>query len=802
MSNVQPALCGGNGSTTDLHIVLSESSDSILVFLGVAVLERIRCSRENLQYKMLLGRLVNAGWALSRLQETFGHDPRTLKSWAAALLSDDPELMVQAFSGRGFAAKITPAIARYVKQRYEELRGTVRNYRQVIGPEVEDLFAKRLSGESLRLLFRAADRERVEQRENTKRVLRPAAGMDNGCASAPDSSTDSAPTRNQSPDSTAGVIPIREPVRTSRAVAVHHAGMILFAALLDVFCHRRPRAVGRQTQWIGQVLQGAVNIEQSRLITGGDLARFTGPVDPGTDPQRTELSNLAGLETVLDIYAANARLIPDGPGRGRVFYYDPHSKEYTGGLNVLKDWCGRRHGVAKVIHLDMIHSRSGRPCFVQHYSPYYDLRERFFMTLTLFNELFPGPQRCGRVFVLDRGIYGLDTFNHFAEVGDYVLTWEKGYRQDGWDGRCADVVFCRCRPRNHARDILRYRFECREAPWQRDPRIRRILVRGTNPKGRTILVSVLCSDPNLPVEDAVWLMFDRWVQENDFRYLDRHFGLNQLTSYASKTVAEDAGRLRDKPVDSLEYKELKKQEREAETRLARELLIRENARDKITEAADRITTLEAEQSRLVRRMETGLDELRHAEGPDAWRALATTKSLPEQARELRKQLRQLRCKRDRWCGKQEQIQERTTAMKDELGRLRGQLAEAVRLQSRLRLLIDNHYRLLDTRCKATLDALRIAAANMFAALLNVFRPIYGNYRNDHVMLRNLTRADGFLSCDDGVQHVRLWLKGRFQKWQLNAFAALCGEISARINDNLADGHMPVRISVLDESPRW
>ena len=26
-------------------------------------------------------------------------------------------------------------------------------------------------------------------------------------------------------------------------------------------------------------------------------------------------------------------------------------------------------------------------------------------------------------------------------------------------------------------------------------------------------------------------MFGRWLQENDVKYLDKHFGINQITSY-------------------------------------------------------------------------------------------------------------------------------------------------------------------------------------------------------------------------------------------------------------------------------
>jgi hypothetical protein len=46
----------------------------------------------------------------------------------------------------------------------------------------------------------------------------------------------------------------------------------------------------------------------------------------GVEAQRERLRELAGVETVMDLYAANARLVSDGPGRGTVFYYDPTAR--------------------------------------------------------------------------------------------------------------------------------------------------------------------------------------------------------------------------------------------------------------------------------------------------------------------------------------------------------------------------------------------------------------------------------------------------------------------------------------------
>ena len=32
-------------------------------------------------------------------------------------------------------------------------------------------------------------------------------------------------------------------------------------------------------------------------------------------------------------------------------------------------------------------------------------------------------------------------------------------------------------------------------------------------------------------EEPIHLMFSRWLQENDFKYMEKHFGINRITSY-------------------------------------------------------------------------------------------------------------------------------------------------------------------------------------------------------------------------------------------------------------------------------
>ena len=130
MENLQLVLSGDKGVATDLTIFLSDSEQNLFVYLGVALLERVENNRTAFAYKMLLGRLVNAGVRVSKLARQFKHDARTLKRWSEGLKSDDPDVIVRAFAGRGPLPKVIDPMIRFVKMRYHSLKGVIRNYRQ------------------------------------------------------------------------------------------------------------------------------------------------------------------------------------------------------------------------------------------------------------------------------------------------------------------------------------------------------------------------------------------------------------------------------------------------------------------------------------------------------------------------------------------------------------------------------------------------------------------------------------------------------------------------------------------------
>ena len=125
--NVQPILTGGKGVATDLSLVASYSTNSLLVFMGLRLLERVRASPESVQYKLLGGRLVNMKFRMREVRKAFPHDPRTLKRWARATVCDDVDETARLLRGRGAHGKLTAVMVRQIKAKYRQERHR-RNY--------------------------------------------------------------------------------------------------------------------------------------------------------------------------------------------------------------------------------------------------------------------------------------------------------------------------------------------------------------------------------------------------------------------------------------------------------------------------------------------------------------------------------------------------------------------------------------------------------------------------------------------------------------------------------------------------
>ena len=126
------------------------------------------------------------------------------------------------------------------------------------------------------------------------------------------------------------------------------------------------------------------------------------------------------------------------------------------------------------------------------------------------------------------------------------------------------TTITRCR--NSSSDLRLYHFEYFERPWEKNPKLRQIVVQATDDRGRTIQVAILTDDFQRAATEIIELMFKRWLQENDFKDLDKHFGINQITSYRSIEYAQLKGQVEDRQIKSVARKALNGQLKQVPSR--------------------------------------------------------------------------------------------------------------------------------------------------------------------------------------------------------------------------------------------
>ena len=522
------------------------------------------------------------------------------------------------------------------------------------------------------------------------------------------------------------------------ATLCDHAGVMIFAASLASL----PAVVDPPqpilAQWLASTLLGAHNIEQTKLLNWSDLGLLLGSTVCFPAPQRELLGTLATPQTVAAVLRWNFQQLGAPVMRSNDFYLDPHTKHYTGMQRVLKGWCASIRWADKVMHGDFIHTAQGHPIYFEWVDNYDDLRvrfrpliERMRATLGLDENDPPAPPRTLTI-VVDRGIYSNELFSLVAaDAGLHLITWEKGFTPGLWDETRATTRFGVERPRNNSRDVRLYQFSVIDQPWAHNPAMRQLIVRATNAEGKVAQIAVLTDDLERSAKEIVWLIFNRWIQENDFKYIDKHMGMKQIASYKSINYSELRDTLVDRQVPNELYVQKTKEARQITRRKARLLLAEDTAQRQQAARQQEIIQLEA--------------------GPDPSGPTTPAPPAPDSSKQL-KALRQASGRSQRYTrARREQLDE----IQLQLDRIETEKAALDQEVSRKDQLIDQQMVRLDTANKTLLDAIKICARNLFYQALAPFKKLYDNNRDDHVRFRELTRFDGVLRPGTAGMEVHL-----------------------------------------------
>jgi hypothetical protein len=740
-----------------LALYLDSEKEQFHVYYGFELLEIVPAQSEAPAFKILGGRLYNAGLKVQSLTEVFEVDRKTLQRWGRALQSGDAQELIRVLAGRSAGRKLTPAIEAFVRQRWAGLTaqgdyGSSQRLRQ----EIHEIFQVELSAETLRPLVQElkagaspAVAEDLAEESATGVALAPeisAANPPPALAAAPEKreipcdcavvqGPGDRPPNALAPSANCAALPLTDNPKGSpvlvgpasgQSVWCDHAGVLLFAQALNQVSEvvQPPQPLLRQ--WSATLLLGAVNIEQTKFLNWQDLGLLLGTVVRFPAPQREGLKSLATDATVEALLRFNAR----GLSPGSDFYFDPHTEHYTGQQNVLKGWCPAIRLADKALHSDFVHTDRGEPIYFETTDNFEDLRQRFFAVLARCRQVHRWPAERVITAVVDRGIFGAEVFEKvLADPVLHLITWEKGYVAQSWDPAAVQGRLVIERARNAVDDLRSYHFEYWERDWPTNPKLRQIVVQATNPRGGVVQVAILTDDHARPGAEVIRLIFNRWIQENDFKYLDKHYGLNQLTSYRVIPYEQLRGQVTDREVVSGQCQALRQERKGLRQQQARWLLTQERCDHGAAQRQKQLAELERRQAEA----QTGAETLR----PQIAKLQKAHQKYEQQSQVRREQIRA-------WSSKLAQVEEQATQHQAKVSRLDTMIAASmVRLEP---------------ESKRLMDTLRITARNLFYRALAPFKKAYDNYRDDHDYFRQLTLSSGVLEM--GTECVTVHLMPR------------------------------------------
>ena len=241
------------------------------------------------------------------------------------------------------------------------------------------------------------------------------------------------------------------------------------------------------------------------------------------------------------------------------------------------------------------------------------------------------------------------------------------------------------------------------------------------------------------------MIFSRWLQENDFKYLDKHFGINQITSYGIIEYENLRDAVTDRQVRSAQAKALQEQRRRLRSQQGRLLLTQATAAHQATQRRERIQQLES------------------------------TASSDQENKELKR----LHQGQTRYEKSDKTRQEKIQCLSRQLAQLDEEAQAVQKTESRLERLIQEKMVRMDPGKKRLMDSLRVIARNAFYLALAPFKKAYNNYRDDHDQFRELTQSAGVLEVQSDWIMVHIMPRVNFSPQVCRIIAAVFEELNLK-----------------------
>ena len=165
---------------------------------------------------------------------------------------------------------------------------------------------------------------------------------------------------------------IKENKNTDQMEFCYHIGVLIFAPFISLLQKSGLGACKSFVmQWMVAILLGTKNIEQSKLLNFRSLNIFLDKPIRNLHEQRMKLKEFSTKDNITNLLIFNAEIVE--ANKMNTFYYDPHTKHYTGLQKILKSWCSKIRMADKVINTDYFHTIDGYPVYLKNGDTFEDL---------------------------------------------------------------------------------------------------------------------------------------------------------------------------------------------------------------------------------------------------------------------------------------------------------------------------------------------------------------------------------------------------------------------------------------------
>ena len=312
-----------------------------------------------------------------------------------------------------------------------------------------------------------------------------------------------------------------------------------------------PAFYGLRTTLVSLFLFALLRIkrpEQLKEYRPGDLGRLLG-LDraPEVKTIRRKLSVLAAKQRAPSLMEALAQQrIAQDESRIAFLYIDGHVREYHGQQPLAKTKKAQRPVAGPAVTDTWVNDARGDPLLVVSSDMNAPLTQVLEPILQDVKRLVPSDRRLTVIF--DRGGYSPKLFARLIEAGFDVITYRKG-KSRKLPGHCFKPERRQINGKWYTYELCdrgrvkvgRLRNKGKNRRGRRDGQflwLRQVTVR--RPDGRQ--THILTTRRDLDAVEIPYWMFNRWRQENFFKYMAQEFALDALVEYGAEEVSEEADR--------------------------------------------------------------------------------------------------------------------------------------------------------------------------------------------------------------------------------------------------------------------